>query len=77
MSSIVIYFSRELSLWGSSRVVNKWIEFRKKLINGENAADNLFIMEEIMNEMRKDMGCKKVKKGKLLSFFVNDISDYL
>ena len=73
----VIYFSRELSLWGSSRVVNKWIEFRKKLINGENAADNLFIMEEIMNEMRKDMGCKKVKKGKLLSFFVNDISDYL
>ena len=26
-----------------------------------------------MNEMRKDMGVKKVKKGNLLSFFVNDI----
>ena len=26
--------------------------------------------ESIMNEMRKDMGVKKTKKGKLLSFFV-------
>lgn len=28
-----------------------------------------------MNEMRKDMGVKKTKKGKLLSFFVNDIEN--
>ena len=30
-------------------------------------------MEDIMNEMRKDMGLKKVQKGNLLAFFVNDI----
>lgn len=73
----IVYFSRELSLWGSRRVVNKWIEFRQKITNGEKATDNLFILEDIMNEMRKDMGCKKVQKGKLLAFFINDIKDYL
>ena len=32
-----------------------------------------YLMESIMNEMRKDMGLKKARKGKLLGFFVNDI----
>ena len=26
-----------------------------------------------MNDMRKDLGLKKVKKGDLLGFFINDI----
>ncbi len=30
-----------------------------------------------MNEMRKDLGMKKVKKGNLLAFFINDIKDYI
>ena len=30
-------------------------------------------MEDILYAMRKDMGLKKLKKGKLLSFFVNDL----
>ena len=34
-------------------------------------------MEAIMNEMRKDLGLKKVKKGNLLAFFVNDIKEVL
>lgn len=33
--------------------------------------------EEIMNEMRKDLGVKKVKKGNGLAFFVNDIKEVL
>ena len=40
-------------------------------------SDNLFLMEDIMNEMRKDLGMKKVKKGNLLAFFVNDIKSIL
>ena len=39
--------------------------------------DNLFLMEEIMNEMRKDLGLRRVKKGNLLAFFVNDIKEVL
>ena len=34
----------------------------------------MFIFEEITNEMRKDLGLKRVKKGNLLAFFVNDIN---
>ena len=66
-------FSRKITLWGSDKLVNKWVEFRENGSNPETAGKNLFLLEEIMNEMRKDLGLKKVKKGNLLAFFVNDI----
>ena len=66
-------FSRKITLWGSSKVVNKWVQFRENGTNPQKAANNLFLLEEIMNEMRKDLGLKKVQKGNLLAFFVNDI----
>lgn len=68
-------FSREITLWGSSKVVNKWVKFRENGAKPEAGTENLFIMEDIMNEMRKDLGLKRVKKGNLLAFFVNDIKD--
>ena len=71
-------FSKDLTLWGSPKVIDKWNEFRiKSADKTDNSNVCMFILEEIMNEMRKDMGCKKVKKGSLLSFFVNDIKDYI
>ena len=66
-------FSEELTLWGSKKVADKWVEFRLNGANPESAKNNLFLLESIMNEMRHDMGVKRVKKGNLLSFFVNDI----
>lgn len=66
-------FSRQITLWGSSRVVKKWVKFRENGANPDAGKDNLFLMEEIMNEMRKDLGLAKVKKGNLLAFFINDI----
>lgn len=66
-------FSKQITLWGSARVINKWIQFRENGSDPEKAKDNLFLMEEIMNNMRKDLGLRKVKKGNLLGFFVNDI----
>lgn len=66
-------FSKQITLWGSSRVINKWIQFRENGSDPEKAKDNLFLMEEIMNDMRKDLGLRKVKKGNLLGFFINDI----
>ena len=67
------YFSKELTLWGSPKVVKKWNEFRVLAKDKDKAQEYMFILEEIMNEMRFDMGCKRVKKGSLLSFFINDI----
>ena len=37
--------------------------------------DNLFEYEKILYEIRKDMGFRKMKKGTLLKFFVNDLDD--
>ena len=77
MITDMLSFSKELTLWGSKNVVNKWVEFRTNGADPEKAKNNLFLLEEIMNEMRKDMGVKRVKKGNLLSFFVNDIKTTL
>ena len=70
-------FSKQITLWGSSKVINKWIQFRENGSNPDKAKENIFLMEEIMNEMRKDLGLKRVKKGNLLGFFVNDIKEVL
>ena len=37
--------------------------------------ENVLLTEEIMNAMRKDLGLRKIKKGNLLSFFINDIKE--
>ena len=72
-------FSESLTLWGSSRVIKKWIKFRELSQDKTTAIQNLFLLEEIVFEIRKDMGQKRkeLKQGDLLSFFVNDIKNYL
>ena len=69
-------FSKDLTLWGSNRVIRKWIKFRETSNKVVDPPELLFVMEDIMFAMRKDMGLKKMSKGKLLSFFVNDIKQY-
>ncbi|MFY1068892.1 hypothetical protein [Enterococcus sp. AD013-P3] len=69
-------FNSKLTLWGSPKVVKKWNIFRKNSLEGNsevNPEKNLILIEEVMNQMRKDLGVKPVGKGNLLSFFVNDI----
>lgn len=66
-------FSKQLTLWGSHRVVNKWVKFRENGTDPESAKKNLLLMEDIMNEMRYDLGLRRVKQGKLLAFFINDM----
>jgi len=68
-------FSKQITLWGSPKVVNMWVKFKENGANPNTAQENLFVLEDIMNEMRKDLGLRKVKKGNLLSFFIKDIKD--
>ena len=72
-------FSQALTLWGSSRVIKKWIKFREIIQENPARTENLFLLEEIVFEIRKDMGQKRkgLKQGDLLSFFVNDIKNHL
>lgn len=76
----IFSFSKKSTLWGSSKVIRKWLAFREiSQEQNNNPTDNLFILEEIIFEIRKDMGQKKsgLKQGDILAFFVNDIKDYI
>lgn len=72
-------FNSKLSLWGSPKVVKKWNAFRKSSLEIKSKSDTelLILMEEVMNEMRKDLGVKSVGQGNLLSFFINDIENVI
>lgn len=75
----IFSFSKKLTLWGSNKVIKKWLAFRKISQEQNDNTENLFMLEEIIFEIRKDMGQKKsgLEKGDILAFFVNDIKDYL
>lgn len=76
----ILSLSKKLTLWGSNKVIKKWLAFRKmSQAENKNPTDNLFILEDIIFEIRKDMGQKKsgLKQGDILAFFVNDIREYL
>lgn len=77
MISDISKFSKQLTLYGSKSVVRRWVEFRKNGSDPKKAVDNIFIMEKIMNSMRKDLGVKKLKEGELLSLNINDIDEVL
>lgn len=76
----LISFSQKLTLWGSDEVVRKWIEIRTSSLNSDsNSINNLFVLEDIIFLIRKDLGQKNkgLKRGDILSFFINDIDNYL
>lgn len=76
MLSDISNFSQKITLWGSNRVINKWLKFRESAQTGGKSAEGVvFEMEEILYAMRKDMGLRKMKQGNLLSVFMNDVND--
>ena len=71
----LIKFSKEITLWGSRKVVENWMEFRKVATSDLDGKKLLKISEQLMNEMRNDLGVSRVKEKALLSFFINDIEN--
>lgn len=56
-------FSKMLTLWGSKRVVKKWNEYQITINRGQTySKEQLGLLEEVVNAMRKDIGVGKVKK---------------
>lgn len=67
-------FSKGLTLWGSNKVVKKWLRYRKASLEGISPENSLFLLEDIIYEIRKDVGRRKrLVKGDMLSIFINDI----
>ena len=72
-------FNKEITLWGSSKAIKKWGTWRVSS-SRENLSPNelLFRMEDVLIQLRKDMGLKRgIKRGDLLRLTVNDIDDHI
>lgn len=72
-------FTKELTLWGSSKAIKTWGNWRVASSRGFNdPKDLLFGMEKVLIQLRKDMGLKRgIAEGDLLRLTVNDIDDYI
>ena len=74
-------FIPKLIVWGDENVMKSFCLFR------DTAADNtdrpsskiLFIFEDVLFNIRKDLGHKdkKIKKGDILGLFITDIKKHL
>ena len=73
MTKMVSEFSKGLTLW-VKQSCEKWLKYRKSSIKGDK--NILWEMEDIIYEIRKDVGLgRRLKKGDMLAFFVNDIEN--
>lgn len=64
-------FSQGLTLWGSNKVVKKWLRYRKAAIENKSPENSLLLLEDIIYEIRKDVGQRKrLGKGEVLSIFI-------
>lgn len=67
-------FSKELTLWGSNRVVKKWIRFRTNA--NKKPENSIKMVEDILFAMRKDIGFSKMRTGTLIKMIINDYDEY-
>lgn len=71
--AMISELSRGLTLWGSNRVVKKWLIYRKHSLENPGI-DSLWELEDMIYEIRKDVGLgRRLGKGDMLAFFINDI----
>lgn len=71
--------SRALTLWGSPKAIKLWNEWRLASVKGQPSPDELLLaMEQIMMQLRRDMGQKRgLEKSDLLRMFINDVDEKL
>ena len=74
-------FSQALTLWGSPKAIKLWTSWRLASTRGKqslNPRELLFAVEEVVLQLRRDMGQKRgLKKGDLLKLFINDVDEKL
>jgi len=75
-----VEFSKEITLHGSNKVVKKWAKCRNSLVEGNlEPIENMLLLEDILYAIRTDLGIKKktMRKGDILSLFVNDTQELI
>jgi len=75
----MVLFSKEVTLYGSNKVVKKWAKYRISLAGKPPLAENMLQLEGILFAIREDLGIKKrgMKKGEVLALFINDVEETL
>src|SRR2546421_429502 len=71
--------TEKLTIWGSDGIIRAFSDFRLASSIIAKPEDILFIYENLLLEIRKDLGHKNrnLKRGMVLSLFINDIDQYL
>ena len=68
-------------VWGSDDVLREFIAYRRFIVNRaeDQPAEVLFAYENLVATIRSDLGHKNkdLKRGDVLSLFINDIDQYL
>lgn len=72
-------FNQSLTLWGSSKAIRLWNEWRLATVGKQpSASELLFAMEKVLIQLRRDMGQGRgLKRGDLLKLFINDVDTLL
>lgn len=73
LNNDLLKFSEDITLWGSKNVVKKWMNYRYRIMKNPKDLKNLLFLEDLINEMREDLGTKKSERKEILGFFINDI----
>ena len=66
----IFSFNKQLTLWGSKKVVKGWLKYKSESEKHFDNIKSLLLLENIVNDMRKDIGTEKLGKYDILSFFI-------
>ena len=84
MIKFMAEITQELVIWGSDEMLEAFYKFRMMSIenadgNSENPYNVLFMVEDLLLAIRKDLGHKNknLSRGKILGLFVNDLPNEL
>lgn len=77
MINDIMQFNQGLTLWGSSKAIKKWDKWRLLSTRPPvNPIDVMHGMEDVLIQLRKDMGEREsLKRGDILKLTINDYDE--
>lgn len=74
----MVDFSKEVTLFGSNKVIKKWAKYRTSAAK-LSPTENLKQLEGVLFAIRADLGMKKrgMKTGDILALFINDVDELI
>ena len=79
LQKFFLEWQQKVMIWGSDSVLKDWIKWRRVSINAAGTHEAVFLYEQLILQIRCDLGHKNknLKRGAILSLFVNDIYKYV